>query len=172
MTTDAKDLIRLKDVLAPWEKKFCEWLVEKHPASVKKTDSAKACSALAGRTVTVAEMNKLRGRRAFRRYYLEVRTQSDEMKKEGLAVFQDTIPDAMRLQLKAVQQMLADPKVDIRAVPSIVAPFNDHVAPKKQLSETHATVVTIHITASQQASLELPSAEIEAEEVEVEFVDG
>lgn len=164
------DVVALSEILSPWEKKFCEWMVEKFPASVKKSDQAKACTALAGREVTELEISKLRQRRAYRRYYTELKIASTEAKNEGMAIFQATIPQALKLQQKAVKQMLKDDTVDIRAVPSIVAPFNDYVAPKKQLTETHATVVTINITANQQASLDSPIMEVEAEEVTTEIV--
>jgi hypothetical protein len=146
-------------------------MVEKFPASVKKTDQAKACSALAGREVSVREIEKLRQRRAYRRYYTEVRIASNELKNEGLAIYQDTVPKAMELQRKAVDQMLLDARVDIRAVPSIVAPFNDYVAPKKHIGAGEAqTVIQVNLTVNQASGLDAPIMDVEFEEVTTEIV--
>lgn len=170
METDGKALVSLGEVLSPWEKKFCEWLVEKYPSSVKKTDSAKACSALAGREVTVKELNTLRQRRAFRRYYQSLVAENKEKLEEARVIMNEGMPKAAQLHVRGIEQMLTDAKVDIRAVPAMTAPFLERVWPKKTESETRSTIVTINITATQKASLDIPMMEVEAEEVTSEIV--
>lgn len=175
METEGKALIPLGDILSPWEKKFCEWMVEKYPSAVKKTDSAKACSAYAGREITIKELNTLRQRRAYRRYYQSLVAQNKEKMDEARVIMNEGLPKAAQLHVRAIDEMLGakdkDGKqlpVDLRAVPAITAPFLERVWPKKTESETRSTIVTINITANRQAQLDTPMFEVEAQEVEYE----
>lgn len=172
--TQSKEIVALTDVLSPWEKKFCEWLVEKFPSSVKKTDSAKACSALAGREVTVKELNTLRQRRAFRRYYTSLVAQNKERMDEARVIMNEGLPKAAQLHVRAIDEMLEakdkDGKplpVDLRAVPAITAPFLERVWPKKTESTTVATKITINLSADQLRGLNSPASIVEAVDAEV-----
>lgn len=177
METSDKAIVPFGDVLSPWEKKFCEWMVEKYPSSVKKTDSAKACSAYAGREVTIKELNTLRQRRAYRRYYTSLVAQNKEKLDEARVIMNEGLPKAAQLHVRAIDEMLTakdkDGKllaVDIRAVPAITAPFLERVWPKKTESEHRELVITVNLTGNQVAGLNEPIMDVEFEEVTTEIV--
>ena len=145
--------------------------------SVPYTKQALACSGLAGREVTVAEVKALRDKRAWRNHYSRLRADLTEKKNEALSIMAETMPKALELSKRAIDEML-DAKdahgrripVDARAVPPLVAPYIDRVAPRKQDGEQKATVIQVNLTVNQASQIDAPTYEVEAEEGDYEVI--
>src|SRR5580765_6298643 len=80
-------------ILEPWEQEFCERMaLREKPLSATK--QAKAASGLAGREVTVAEIKRLRDRRAYRTLKYSIRAHRQEVLDEARGIMLETLPDA------------------------------------------------------------------------------
>ena len=158
-------------MLEKWEEEHARWKAfTENP--IPLTKQALACSGLAGREVTVAEVKALRDKRAWKNLVAQLRADRQEKIDEARAIMNETLPEAAALQRRAINELnAAEPgKLDVRAVPPITQPYLERVWPKKTEQETKVTVVTVHLTTAQKVGLESEPIEVEAEEIEPEFV--
>lgn len=162
----------LAGTLLPWQEKLCRLITSRSIADRRTPvqNQAILASEWAGRPVSKEEVKQLQETRAWRRLNTEIRALATESLNQAKADLMEFAPEAVATQIEAIRDVRATK--DWRALPPLTNKILDLAAPKKELSETVATHLHIHLTAEQAKGLAQPIFEVSAEEVRANIIDG
>lgn len=159
------------DELSPWEEQYAKWLaLQVYRVSADEEDMA--VRLLHGKSVSPNALRKIKRKLEFRRVYESARVEVNEIRlktarsraiailPKGIKAYGEAI-DVLRQELKGKERLSA-----LRTAAGLLTPALDRTLPKKTEITTHATQVTVNLTAEQAAGMTSPIMVVEATEVQ------
>lgn len=161
--------------LKEWEIGFCEWLTSRsaHPS---RADQIAKIEELAQRTITPHTLALLKERAAWKEHERLIRVQQAKRVKAKIEGGFERVIDLNNKIVEEMHGMLDDGSPEerdliVKAAPKYIDPVLARVVPVKNENAV-PPAITIHLTAQQQKSLEVPEGEFEVLESESLLDDG
>ncbi len=154
--------------LERWQFEFIEWFA--HQDSPSQSDQHDKLEELAQRTLKPGTLHLLKARKEYKEFYQ--RYKRDLVKRERRRM-EKRLKRTLDLHDKGVERLhkeldddqFGDHEMALKLIPAFVNPALDRIWPKKEETKEGMSI-TIHLTANQEKSLEIPEGEFEVLEAE------